>query len=65
MKLKNVVMIKFMENLRKNSILSKKEQNLKTFFSLKSRRLESIKSIDKSCCYIPRLSLNKTSTVSG
>ena len=28
MKLKNVVMIKFMENLRK--ILSKKEQNLKT-----------------------------------
>ena len=27
MKLKNVVMIKFMENLRK--ILSKKEQNLK------------------------------------
>ena len=30
MKLKNVVMIKFMENLRKNSILSKKEQNLKT-----------------------------------
>ena len=50
MKLKNVVMIKFMENLRKNSILSKKEQNLKTFFGLKSRRLESIKSIDKSCC---------------
>ena len=30
MKLKNVVMIKFMENLRKNSILSKKELNLKT-----------------------------------
>ena len=30
MKLKNVVMIKFMENLRKNSILSKKEKNLKT-----------------------------------
>ena len=65
MKLKNVVMIKFMENLRKNSILRKKGTKLENFIGLKSRRLESIKSIDKSCCYIPRLSLNKTSTVSG